>query len=290
MYYELYIDLFFLENMIMDYLLLFTVKRLLRKKMRKRKILLAALAGSGLLCLMLVLPLPKRRVWMILGNLAGSILMLKISSLGDEKVEWGKELLTLYLVTFCAGGIFQMIKNIFPASFFRIFIPGALLLEGIFHTFREIRQQTAQEYEVILYWNGKEKLCKGFMDTGNRLRNPWNHQPVMVVYYEAVRSLFSCQEQQQLEQMFQFLAPKKITESFFYIPYHSIGKEGGILPGVILDEVIIKGYKRRFRIQKPSAALCRIPVSKCDNYEVILQPLFIENQNEIGKQEETYGN
>ena len=290
MYYELYIDLFFLENMIMDYLLLFTVKRLLRKKIRKRKILLAALAGAGFMCLLLVLPFPKRRVRMILGNLTGSILMLKISNLGDEKVEWGKELFALYLATFCVGGIFQMIKNIFPASFFQLVVPGALLLEGIVHSFREIRQQTAQEYEVTLYWNGNEKQCKGFLDTGNCLKNPWNHQPVMVVYYEAVKCLFSCQEQQQLEQMFQFSAPKKITESFFYIPYHSIGKERGLLPCVILDEVIIKGYKRRFRIQKPSAALCRIPVSKKDSYEVILQPLFIENENEIGKQEETYGN
>lgn len=280
MYYEVYIDLFFLENMIMDYLLLFTVKRLLRRKIKRTAILLAALACSTLVCVMLMLPFPKRRVRMILGNLAGSILMLKIGKAREEKVEWGKELLALYLVTFCAGGIFQMIKNMFPASFFQIMVPGALLLEGIFYGFREIRQQTAQEYEVILYRNGKEKQCRGFLDTGNRLKNPWNHQPVMVISYEAVRSLFSCQEQQQLEQMFRFLTPKETTESFFYIPYHSIGKERGLLPCVILDEVMIKGYKGRFRIQKPSAALCRIPVSSNDSYEVILQPLFIKNENE----------
>ena len=237
MYYEWYIDLFFLENVIMDYLLLFTWRRLLRKKIKKRRILLAALAGSGIVCLITVLPFPKRRVRMAIGNLAGSITMLKISRPGDEKAKWGKDLLSLYLVTVCAGGIFQMIKSILPASFFQLMIPGALLLEGMLHSLREIRRQTAQEYEVILYRNGKEKRCRGFLDTGNRLKNPWNHQPVMVVSYEAAAKLFSCQEQQQIEQMFQFSAPEKITESFFYIPYHSIGKERGLLPCVILDQV-----------------------------------------------------
>ena len=283
MYYEWYIDLFFLENMIMDYLLLFTVKRLLRKKIKKRKMILASFIGTALLCLILIAPFPKTKGWMVLENLAGGMLMLKISKAEDEKTEWRRELPLLYLVTFCAGGIFQMIGNIFSHSFWGIFIPGALLLQGIFHSFREIRQQTAQEYEVILYWHGKEKRCRGLLDTGNRLQNPWNHHPVVVIYYEAVQSLFSCQEQRQLEQMFQLLAPEKATESFFYIPYHRIGKERGLLPCVILDEMIIKGYKRKFRIQKPSAALCRIPVSKGDNYEVILQPLFMESENEVEK-------
>ncbi|MCI7813440.1 MAG: sigma-E processing peptidase SpoIIGA [Lachnospiraceae bacterium] len=283
MYYEVYIDLFFLENMIMDYLLLYTVKRLLRKKIKRTALLLAALVGAVLVCMMLVLPFPDRRVRMILGNVAGSVLMLKIGRVREEKVEWGKELLVLYLVTFCAGGIFQMMKDIFPASFFQLIIPGALLLEGIFSGFREIRQQTAQECEVTLYRNGKEKECRGFLDTGNRLKNPWNHQPVMVVSYEAAKPLFSCQEQQQLEQMFRFVTPKKITESFFYIPYHTIGKERGLLPCVVLDEALIRGYKGSVRIQKPSAALCRIPVSPKDSYEVILQPLFIENKKEKEK-------
>lgn len=283
MYYELYIDLFFLENIIMDYLLLFTVKRLLRKKIKKRKLLLSSFIGSALLCVILLTPFPKTKIWMIFGNMAGGALMLKISSAEGEKVEWGRELILFYLITFCAGGIFQMIETIFSASFLKIFLPGALLLQGIFYSFREIRQQTAQEYEVTLYWHGKEMRCRGLLDTGNRLKNPWNHRPVMVVYYEAVRTLFSCQEQRQLEQMFQLLAPEKATERFFYIPYHSIGKEGGLLPCVILDEMIIKGYKRNFRIQKPSAALCRMPVSKCGSYEVILQPLFTESENEIKK-------
>ena len=87
MYYELYIDLFFLENIIMDYLLLFTVKRLLRKKIKKRKLLLSSFIGSALLCVILLTPFPKTKIWMIFGNMAGGALMLKISSAEGEKVE-----------------------------------------------------------------------------------------------------------------------------------------------------------------------------------------------------------
>lgn len=61
MHYELYIDLFFLENFMMDSLLLFVTERITGGKYSFKGVLSGAFLGSVLTCLMLVVSGPA---WM----------------------------------------------------------------------------------------------------------------------------------------------------------------------------------------------------------------------------------
>ena len=61
MHYELYIDLFFLENFMMDSLLLFVTERITGGKYSFKGVLSGAFLGSVLTCLMLVVSVPA---WM----------------------------------------------------------------------------------------------------------------------------------------------------------------------------------------------------------------------------------
>ena len=54
MHYELYIDLFFLENFMMDSLLLFVTERITGGKYSFKGVLSGAFLGSVLTCLMVV--------------------------------------------------------------------------------------------------------------------------------------------------------------------------------------------------------------------------------------------
>ena len=66
MYYELYIDLFFAENFMMDSLLLLFVARISKRQVKRKRIFLGAAAGSLLTCLVIALPIPSAALKMIL--------------------------------------------------------------------------------------------------------------------------------------------------------------------------------------------------------------------------------
>ena len=59
MYYELYIDVFFLENFMLDSLLLLVVNRVMNNGRSCSRILLGGALGSFLTCLAVAVPLPS---------------------------------------------------------------------------------------------------------------------------------------------------------------------------------------------------------------------------------------
>ena len=56
MYYDVYIDIVFLTNLFMDYILLRIVGKLFLRKRSRRRILLAAAVGALFSCLILYVP------------------------------------------------------------------------------------------------------------------------------------------------------------------------------------------------------------------------------------------
>lgn len=89
LYYELYIDSVFSGKYNHGLPASFYCKTVAEKKIKKRKLLLSSFIGSALLCVILLTPFPKTKIWMIFGNMAGGALMLKISSAEGEKVGIG---------------------------------------------------------------------------------------------------------------------------------------------------------------------------------------------------------
>lgn len=54
MHYELYIDLFFLINFLMDYFLLLMVGKMLKCRIRRLRIIAGAMVGAFLTCIFVV--------------------------------------------------------------------------------------------------------------------------------------------------------------------------------------------------------------------------------------------
>ena len=54
MHYELYIDLFFLTNFLMDYFLLLMVGKMLKCRIRRLRIIAGAMVGAFLTCIFVV--------------------------------------------------------------------------------------------------------------------------------------------------------------------------------------------------------------------------------------------
>ena len=67
MYYELYIDLFFLENFMLDSLLLMAVNRVMQYRNSYARMILAGAIGSLLTCIVVSLPLARGIKFILFG-------------------------------------------------------------------------------------------------------------------------------------------------------------------------------------------------------------------------------
>lgn len=63
MYYEVYIDVMFLVNFMMDVLILFSVKALMKMPGSMKRVIAGGLVGSGLSCLVVICGCPWESQW-----------------------------------------------------------------------------------------------------------------------------------------------------------------------------------------------------------------------------------
>ena len=104
------------------------------------------------------------------------------------------------------------------------------------------------EAEVYL---GKKRGClKGYLDTGNCLRDPFSGVPVMVVEYGAIKHLLpgdvACSLQREPVKALEDCSGSLIAERLRLIPYSALGNPGGLLVGFRPDALAIHAKGRTF--------------------------------------------
>lgn len=258
MYYEFYADIFFLENIFMDFALLLLTGQVLHWQRKPGRILLGSFAGAMGAVGLLLLPVRGLFITILLGYVFLSALMVKIAFAVKERRQLIKGVLYLYGMTFLAGGIFQMI-------FSRITLPvifagflSILILLLLLEIRCRLKYKTQDMYDVTLFYQERSKKVRGLKDTGNHLREPIFGRPVCVADAQVMRELLDG------------------SAKVFYIPYHSIGKSRGLLPGVTLDSMDIRRDADTQKIEHPVVAISKEPVSSQGEYQILLNPIIMD--------------
>ena len=275
-----YLDVFFFINFTMDYLLLFLVKQILhlpvpgksitKKHLRSHlRLAAAAFAGGVWACSMVFMPwMPGWLEWVLTWFLAGGMMVLL--AFGRKPFgDFFRCMLTLWLVSTAAGGFFALVGDMVPAAWYLTGMrpagqwqlpAAACMAAGIFFGgrtaadyLREKIQMQEHLYQVTLHYRGNTKTVKALWDTGNQLYEPYGHQPVHVITYEACRGL--CGQ----------------VSRVIYIPFRSVGTGYGMLPGIQLDEMDVTREGELVRsYEKPWLAISREPLSSRHQYEMLL--------------------
>lgn len=113
---------------------------------------------------------------------------------------------------------------------------GCLGAEGLICMVREAAAERECRYQVTLYYRGRKAQAEGFLDTGNRLRDPVSGRPVHVA------------DRRLLEELCP--AADKLT----LIPYRTIDGGGSMLGAVTLDKMEAVQGKRVFVYERPLVA------------------------------------
>ena len=174
MYYELYIDIFFLVNFMMDYLMLSVARRMLKCTVTQGRICLGAALGALCTCVVVALPVPYMFIKFILFHGVVNTLMIKTGL----KVRWDRTFvrayLLLYISGFLLGGVFTYFHRYarYAGLFFAFALISYYVVLGIWNLISYLARQENYRCEVMLYQGEKALRVTAVIDTGNALKDP----------------------------------------------------------------------------------------------------------------------
>lgn len=233
----LYVDVLFAINFSMDFLSLYLTGRLLRKKIYKIRIIIAALIGGlyGILEFFLTLsPLISSFISVLI-----SLLMCLFAFKSSKIIGFISSIIVFWGVSASLGGIMSLIFNFMNKLFYqyinqysydevysgaRFFIIASLsVLIAMLVNKIILNKKEVKEVEVEIIFRGRNYKIKGFCDSGNLVKEPISGRSVILV---------SC-----LSELGKVIENEKEI-SKRYVPYSVVNGEG-ILKGIIPEKIII---------------------------------------------------
>lgn len=217
---KMYIDLFFIFNFIIDFIITLSVSIILKRKSSYIRMILSSLLG-GLSSLLLFTSLNKILIEII------SIVIMVVISFGCKGIRYViKNILYMYILSTLLGGIIYLFNikvsnNVFFSYLIIIIIAIEVMVLYIKEN-KKMKNIYNNYYKVDIYFKSNDKLSLiGFVDTGNNLYDPYKKRPIILISNKYYRD-----------------------DNFILVPYHTLSGNGllkCIKPDIIFIEGI--GYK-----------------------------------------------
>lgn len=275
----IYIDVLFLLNLVVDYILLLICARITGEIISRPKLILGALFGAGYAAV-LFLPgcswlshpackLCSAAAMILIGYGTSRRFLRLLFVFFGVSAALGGVILAFQLVG--AGGLTLENGVIYTGSDVRILLVTVILAYLIFSTVFERTARhggKAQDLSTV-YINieGKCLRLTVLTDTGNTLTDPMNNQPVIVAEAGTMQKILSekidaADPVGTMERM----RDERMIKRFRLLPYRAVGVENGMLLAVRTDSVVIR--KREWK--GLLVALSPTPVSDGGRYQALI--------------------
>lgn len=192
----IYIDIILMENLIMNFIILYATGLVLKRKIKNIRLILASLLGAvySLLAYISTFEIYTNMILKIIL----SILIVYIAFNAQNTKQIGKDLLLFYLISFVFGGAaFALIYIIKPQDILmknglflgtyplKTVILGAIIAFVIVITaFKIVKSKFSAKdmyCKIKIKLNEKQIQTNAMIDTGNLLKEPITNTPVIVV-------------------------------------------------------------------------------------------------------------
>lgn len=257
---KIYLDLVFFINFMFDLLLLLTVKIVLKRKVKWYRVLLGSLVGAFSIVFLFI---KLNSITLFLLKVIISLLMIIITFGVKSKTDFLKNTLYLYFVSIILGGFLYYLNlefsydnvglvffhNGFSINFILLFILSPIILYLYIKQDRDLKVLKNYYYQVEVYYKDVKKEYRAYLDTGNKLYDPYSHKPVILLY--------------------DLSFPK--IEKPIYIPYQTL-EHGGLLECVRVDKLILDDGRI---INKPLIAISK-DCLKIEGVDVLLHKDYLE--------------
>ncbi|WP_343210006.1 sigma-E processing peptidase SpoIIGA [Anaerolentibacter hominis] len=257
----IYIDVFFFLNAIMDLLILGLVNEMMHPRGRWRRILPAALFGALAACLDLIFTLPVLlRIILLYGVTDVVMVLLAWGYPGPRRLV--RSCILLYAVSWLTAGAFSFLYQRLNKTFWLSVGMTGIILFLFLRQFLQERKEEKGCFRVEITFQGRSVSTTGLLDTGNSLKDPTTGKPVAVAESAVMKELL-CKD------------VLDYVDRVRMIPYHSVGKQGGLLTGIVVDTLTVFTETARFDNEKVVVGLYDGFLSGKNRYHLLIQEDFI---------------
>lgn len=288
----IYIDVVLIENLIMNYIILFGTSIIAKIQTKQFRLILASLAG-GVYAIIAYVSILKIYSTLLL-KLIVSIIIVYIAFNPQNIKSMMKQLILFYLTSFVFGGAaFFLIYVVKPQNIImkngmfvgtyplKIALLGAIIgLILIALTVKIIKTKITKKSLVC---NIKINLLNNsisttaLIDTGNFLKDPISNLPVIVVERSLLYNIFP---KEILNNLGKILGGEldefsdKIKNDYIsklkVIPFSSLGKQNGMLLGIKADRIEIEYENEIIKRENIIVGIYEMSLTKRGEYRVLI--------------------
>jgi stage II sporulation protein GA (sporulation sigma-E factor processing peptidase) len=295
----IYADVIFLENLIMNYLILWSTARLTRYSYSKVKLVIASVLGA-VYAVLSYFPEYSYMVSFFMKVLF-SILIVIVAYTPAYFHLLIKLTGIFYIVSFVFGGaafgLFYFINGLSLTSngisFIKDFpikiLAAAIIIAYITikYSWDYIQHRIKRERLIVrveMNFDKKQLGLDALIDTGNSLRDPITNVPVMITEYSMIRELlpediqkiFEQSGENDLNAIAEIMSISKWATRFRIIPFKSLGRDNGMLVGFKPDVITIFDSDRRIKLSNIIIAIYRKNLSRDGEYSALIHPEMLK--------------
>lgn len=285
MYYEFYIDVFFVVNLFMDFLGLCLTNQILEGSARPFRSLLGASLGAGGLCVLICLPIGIPRTGLAVYSVLAALLMVRVGCGFKTFRKLLMGLCAFYAAVFLLGGILGALpaaarKGIL--TFFTITFTAYWMLNIGIRLFKYLKGKAVSCCRVVLEHRGQRMEMKGLLDTGNCLVDGATGKPVCIMEYDRFLNLLEKEQQEALEGFCRFQEAEGTREILGelnprFLLYTAVGCERGLLPVVTVSRLTLETGERKRQVENAALGLSKTSLSPDRKFEMIVSPKILES-------------
>ncbi len=208
---KVYYESIFLLNFILDFMILYGTKRILKINRKNTYLLLGSILGSF------------TTFFLLYRVSSGFLFLIKIMmSIGMILISFGKSYFFqsmeyFYLISILTGGVFYLfdLPNNLLSRYSLLIIGSGVIVFLLIREFLSYKEKIVNKYRVHIYYEKKWYEVDGFIDTGNQIVSLFKRESVILVNLNIP------------------------FRRVIYVPYKTLDN-GGVVPCIRPDKVVIE--------------------------------------------------
>lgn len=292
---SIYLDIVFIENVIMNYIILLATVIITKEKLNQIRIIISSIIG-GIYAVSYYVT--KFSIYITIpAKVILSIVMIYIAINPKSIKKMMKELIIFYLTSFAFGGcaiaVLYTIKpqNIInkKGSLIGIYPIKVALIGGIIGfitiiiAFKLVKNKMSIKdlfCTVKIIDNGTEKKVKALLDTGNFLKDPITNLPVIIVEKEKLIDILPREILENTNKIIsgEFEIKDIYISKLRVLPFSSLGKQNGMLLGFKVEKVIVILNEEEVIRNDVIIGIYDKKLSINEKYECLIGMNYLENK------------
>ena len=292
---SIYLDIVFIENVIMNYIILLATVIITKEKLNQIRIIISSIIG-GIYAVSYYVTKFSAYIT-ISAKVILSIVMIYIAINPKSIKKMMKELIIFYLTSFAFGGcaiaVLYTIKpqNIInkKGSLIGIYPIKVALIGGIIGfitiiiAFKLVKNKMSIKdlfCTVKIIDNGTKKKVKALLDTGNFLKDPITKLPVIIVEKEKLIDILPREILENTNKIIsgEFEIKDKYISKLRVLPFSSLGKQNGMLLGFKVEKVIVILNEEEVIRNDVIIGIYDKKLSINEKYECLIGMNYLENK------------